>query len=531
MGPLFVHRPLVMTRRGLVVAGHHLAAEAGARILREGGNAMDAAVAAAATLVVAIPHMNGLGGDAFALWFDRKSGKVTCINGSGGAPARATVAHYRSVGLDRVPRRGPLSISVPGAVRAWATALERFGTASLKMVLLPAIDLAETGVPVDRHLRDFLGGPLYAELSTQFPALAALYGPPGGRRLGGFLPQPALARTLRQIADKGAGTVYGGDIGRALAADAARAGSLLTLEDLARHVTGLQPPLSIPYLGAQVFVAPPNSQGLALLLLLGMLDAGRDGSSRHPGEFLLRFVELKGLAFHLRDRHVGDPGLARIPEDLLAPTGLAELARAARKAFPRIAGDGQRSAAGGGDTTCVVAMDKAGNAASWVQSLFEEFGSGVASESTGIVLHNRLHLAGLREGHPNTLAPGRRPFHTLCPALVLEGGRCRLAIATPGDHGQPQTLAQVIVNLWERGMDIQEAIEAPRVRHDRGLEVLAEDRLDPTALAGLTGSGYEVQNVGPWSRLMGGVNAIYSLDGTLKMGGADPRRASYAVAQ
>ncbi len=524
---MFVHRPIVMTRRGLVVAGHHAAAEAGAQILREGGNAMDAAVAAAAALAVAIPFMNGVGGDSFALWFDAARGEAVVINGSGGAPARATPEAYRRRGLEAVPPRGPLSISVPGAPHAWAEALRRFGSMPLEAVLRPAIALAEAGVPIDRGLRDFLNGSVYAELCEGFPALARVFGKPGGRRLGEVLRQPALARSLSAIAAEGPASLYGGAVGVALAEDAAAAGALLAPDDLARHRTLLQTPLRVGYRGHDVLAAPPNTQGIALLLLVGLLARERGGEGAPPAEGdLARFLRLKALAFVQRDRYVGDPELAPDLRPLLAPEAMAALAGASEPPVP-----GRPGGPAGGDTTTVVAMDADGNAVSWVQSLFEEFGSGIVSERTGIVLQNRLHLASLAPGGPNSLAPGRRPFHTLCPALLVRDGACRLAIATPGDHGQPQTIAQVIVNLLDRGMDIQEAIEAPRIRHDRGLEVMHESRLDAGSLAGLAALGYSLRDVGAWSRLMGGVNAIHSPDGSLKMGGADPRRASYAIPQ
>ncbi len=524
---MFVHRPIVMTRRGVVVAGHHAAADAGAQVLREGGNAMDAAVAAAATLAVAIPHMNGAGGDSFALWFGRAGGEAVVINGSGGAPARATLEEYRRRGLSTVPARGPLSISVPGAPHAWAEALRRFGTMPLEAALRPAIALAEEGLPVDRGLRDFLNGPVYAALCCDFPALARLFGPPGGRRLGEALRQPALARSLRAIAREGVDALYGGAVGGLLAREAAAAGALLTPEDLAAHRTLLQPPLESEYRGHTVLAAPPNTQGIALLLILALLS--RDP---RPGEsFPARLLRAKLAAFAVRDRFVGDPEAGGDLRAYLSPEGMAALLAEAADGEPRLPGRSVAGEPAGGDTTTVVVMDAEGNAVSWVQSLFDEFGSGVVSEGTGIVLQNRLHLASLTPGGPNSLAPGRRPFHTLCPALLVREGVCRLAIATPGDHGQPQTLAQVIVNLLDRAMDVQEAIEAPRIRHDRGPEVMYEGRIEPGELHELAAHGYSVRDVGAWSRLMGGVNAIHSPDGSLKMGGADPRRSCYAVAQ
>ncbi len=511
-----------MTRRGLVVAGHHAAAEAGAQVLRDGGNAMDAAVTAAAALSVAIPFMNGVGGDCFALWFDRRRGEVAAVNGSGGAPAAATIEAYRARGLDAVPHRGPLSISVPGAPHAWAEALRRFGTVPLDRALAPAIRLAGEGLPLDRVLRDFLNGPVYADLAVRFPSLVAQFGAAGGRRLGEVLSQPDLAKTLRALAREGMAVLYGGALGETLATDAATEGALLTREDLAAHETLVQAPLRGEYRGHAVLASPPNTQGIAFALLLTLLGhAERAGA---PGDDLGRFLRLKRRAFALRDRHLGDPALAGDLQPLLSAEAVARLL-----ASGDVETGGVASGPAGGDTTTVVAMDAGGNAASLVQSLFEEFGSGVVSRRTGIVLQNRLQLASLVPGGPNALGPRRRPFHTLCPALLVRDGACRLAIATPGDHGQPQSLAQTIVHLLAHGMDVQEAIEAPRIRHDAGDEVMHESRVDAARLALLRDLGYRLRDVGPWSRLMGGVNAVYCPDGVVRMGGADPRRASYAI--
>jgi gamma-glutamyltranspeptidase/glutathione hydrolase len=519
-------RPIVMTTGGIVVAGHHLAAEAGAEVLREGGNAMDAAVAAAAALAVAIPPMNGIGGDAIVLHFERKSGKVTTINGSGAAPGKASVEAYRARGLSGVPQRGPLSISVPGAVHAWKTALERFGTISLERALQRAIAIAEHGLPLDRYLADFLDSALYRQLAAESPSLPAIYGAPAPRSLGSLVKFPALAATLRRIAAEGVGALYGGPVGRALIAELDRQGCLIALEDLARHDTRLDPALSVGYRGHRVHAAPPNSQGMALLMILGMLESEAPRREPADGAFLRRFLAMKRLAFAWRDRLNGDPALAKLPGDLLEPKRLAALAEQARHGDHTVA---PLLEAASGDTSTLVTMDREGNAVSWVQSLFQAFGSAVASPETGIVMHNRLALARLDGDGPNRLRPHHRAFHTLAPALVTAEGRCRLAIATPGDHGQPQSLAQVIVNLVERGMDIQQAIEAPRVRHNGAAELVYETRLPDAALAPLREAGYQLQDVGPWSRVMGGINAIDCPDGTVRMGGADPRRASYAI--
>lgn len=518
---MFIHRPIVMTKRGLVVAGHHKAAETGAAVLREGGNAMDAAVAAAATLTVAIPHMNGIGGDCFALWFDARRGYVAAINGSGGAPARATIEHYRGLGHTTIPERGPLSISVPGVPHAWQACLQRYGTMSLPRLLAPAIALAEDGLPLDRHQRDIFNGELYAQLVKSCPALATLFGAPGGRGLGDILRQPALAASLRQIAENGIAAFYDGPVGQSMARDLQAQGAILDVADLKCHASLFQTPLTVPYGDGIAFASPPNTQGVALAVLLGLLDrdAGTD-------PYAARFMRHKVAAFAVRDTHLGDPHVAKLPHDLLKPHSLDAIARDGATGHKPL-----HAVPAGGDTTTVVTIDTEGNAVSWVQSLFEGFGSGIASESTGIVLQNRLSLASLKPGGPNSLAPGRRPFHTLCPCIVVKDGRIQFVLATPGDHGQPQTLAQVLHNTVVEGMDLQEAVEAPRIRHDAGATVMHESRIPLETLAPLRAAGFTLEDVGPWSRLMGGVNAIQCLSNGLRLGAGDPRRACYAVAE
>jgi gamma-glutamyltranspeptidase len=515
-----VHRPILMTEHGAVVAGHHRAAEAGAAVLRRGGNAFDAAVTTAATLCVAIPNMNGLGGDAFALLYDARSGQVTAVNGSGAAPRRATVAAYRERGLESIPERGPLSISVPGMVHAWGTVLGRFGTIGLQEALQPAIALAEEGVPTDLVLQRYFAGPGYQTLAHDFPDLAAIYGAPGLRRLGERLSQPALARSFRILAAEGAAALYRGELGRALLADLERAGSVLSPDDLAAHDTLLSASLQVGYRERAVHVAPPNSQGVALAAMLGLWAAMAPKGGFAPSA--ADYLRLRQIAFRLRDRHVADPKRADLPAGLLHPETLAELLQSA----PGFTATEAR--AGGGDTSTLVVIDRWGNAVSWVQSLFEDFGSGVVSPETGIVMHNRLYLEQLNADPIRGLLPGMRPFHTLCPALVVGDG-CEMAIATPGDHGQPQAIFQVLTRFYDAGCNLQEAIELPRMRHDTGLRVMIEDRAPADWADTITGLGLQADKVGPWSRLMGGVNAIARQPDGLLFAAADPRRASYAV--
>ncbi|WP_342643866.1 gamma-glutamyltransferase family protein [Rhodoligotrophos ferricapiens] len=515
------HRPIVMSDRGMVVAGHPRAAEAGTAILRAGGNAMDAAIAAAATLGVAIPFMNGLGGDAIGLWFDAKSG-VTAINGSGKTAKAATAEAMRARGLSALPRRGPLGVSVPGVVAAWAQSLEQFGTKSLAEVLAPAIQLAEGGVPLDRTSVAFFNGPEYAELAAEFPGLPSLYGQPGTAKLGARLRQPKVAETLRNLSQQGWRAFYEGPLAAAWLAEAQAQGVLIEASDLAEHETLFDKPLSLDWGGRRVHVAPPNSQGIALLAMLGLANeeedraTGADDPLVDPVAYLMR----KTAAFRIRDAYCGDPRRISLPADILTPQSLSALRKSAREPI---------SVSGGGDTSTLVVVDGAGNAVSWVQSLFEAFGSGIVCAQHGIVLHNRAMLERLDDDPVRSLKGGYRPFHTLCPALVTGQDGLELAIATPGDHGQPQSLLQVMRRHFEQGLDIQSAIEWPRIRHDQGSTVLLEARCPESWTTVLQDAGWTVQRVDGWSRLMGGVNAIRRMADGLLMGGADPRRECYAL--
>ncbi|MBP0116394.1 gamma-glutamyltransferase family protein [Bradyrhizobium vignae] len=522
-GEILAHRPVIIGDRGMVVAGHHKASEAGAAILRSGGNAMDAAIATAAALAIAIPYMNGLGGDAIALYSTPK-GEVTSINGSGATPRAISVATLRKQGLTAMPRRGPIPVTVPGAIAAWGEALERFGTRCLADVLEPAITLAERGVALDASAVEFYNGQEYSTLVREFPALGAKFGSAGGRRLGERLKQPEAARTLREIARNGWRSFYSGDFARQWLAEARDAGVLIDLEDLAAHRSLFEPALSTMWRERRVHVAPPNSQGLALLAMLALTEAQPAAAPSDQSDPLLdpvAYLARKSTAFAMRDAYCADQRRVRLPLDLLSPDRLRSL---------RLDASPVMSRAGGGDTSTLVVVDAAGRAVSWVQSLFEAFGSGVICPSHGIVLHNRAMLERLDDDPVRGLRGGVRPFHTLCPALVTGEDGVELAIATPGDHGQPQSLFQVMRRHFEQDLDIQSAIEWPRLRHDDGRQVMLERRCPGGWDTALTKAGWAVKRLESWSRLMGGVNAIRRSDG-LVMGGADPRRASYVIAE
>jgi gamma-glutamyltranspeptidase len=423
----------------------------------------------------------------------------------------------------KLPARGPVTVSVPGVVAAWGQALERFGTRSWEVVLQPAIELAERGIPSDRSAVAYFNGQDYSELVTHFPKLAMLFGPPGGRFLGERLKQPAAAASLRTIAMHGWRSFYSGPLAEAWLSDAQAQGVLLTGNDLKCHETLFENSIWIAWRGKQVHVAPPNSQGLALLAMLGLSQAQpspppSDGSDPllDPVAYLVR----KNAAFKIRNIYCADPRRIAIPDHLLSHEALSKVDLGA--SFK------SSSVVPTGDTSTLVVIDSHGNAVSWVQSLFESFGSGVVCLAEGIVLHNRSMLETLDDHPVKGLAPGFRPFHTLCPAIVTTSRGVDLVIATPGDHGQPQTIFQVIRRCYEQELDIQTAIEWPRLRHDEGQIAMLENRCPKGWDDLLKSVGWRVQRVGNWSRIMGGVCAI-GKTGSLLMGGADPRRSAYAV--
>ena len=546
------NRPDVRGTRGAVSAGHPLAAAAGLHVLRRGGNATDAAIAMAGVLAVVRPHMNGVGGDAFALFYDGESGQVQALNGSGRAGSRATPSFFRDQGHDAVPETGPLSVSVPGAVAAWVDAHSRFGTLDLDELLAPAVHYAEDGFPVSTRLA--------SDFEAQGSALndhgRALYLPGGDPPpVGSRLRNPALAATLRAVAQGGKTVFYEGATARRLAAFLDSAGGAVTVEDLAAHHSTWVEPLSRDYLDARLHVLPPNTQGIAQLAFGGM-------AAHHPlkemghntADYLHTLIELKKLAFADRDQWAADPEFADIPmaamldpDYLAARTAMLDPDAAAESVEPGIVGPSGRTSSGtaggapgtssqplddSGDTVYLTAVDQWGNAVSWIQSLFHGFGSGLLEPVTGVVLHNRGSLHTLDERHPNVVAPGKRPYHTLTPILATAGdGALAFTLGTPGGDSQVQSLVQIMNNRSLFGMTPQAAIEAPRFRSYGGLAVDVEDRMPPDVLAALEARGHQVRVVHGWTATFGGAQMIVvERDGETLVAAADPRREAYALA-
>jgi len=533
------NRPDVRGSIGAVSADHPLAAQAGLRVLQDGGNATDAIIAMAGVLAVTRPHMNGVGGDAFGIFYDGATGEVTALNASGRSGALATPAFFRAAGVGRVPSTGALSVSVPGAVAGWVDAHERFGTRPFAELLRPAIQYARNGFPVSKRLAmDFeeQGGSLN-------DAGRALYLPGGSAPpLGSLLRNEALANTLEAIALDGKSGFYRGEIAERLAAFLEGEGGHLRARDFATHESTWVEPLRSDYLGHTFVVMPPNTQGVTQLALMEMAKAHPiQALGYNTVEYLHTLIELKKLAFADRDRWVADPEPVDVPvERLLDPrylrgrAALVDPDRAVedvRPGFGSSVTETHDQRDDSGDTVYLTAVDRFGNAVSWIQSNFAGFGSGLLEPRTGVLLHNRGSLYTLEAGHPNQIAPGKRPYHTLSPMMALRDGRFAFTMGTPGGDSQTQSLLQVVHNMLLFDMTPQEAIEAPRFRSSGGLSVSIEDRAPGDVLAGLEALGHRLRVVEGWTATFGGVQMIVydPVTGTLTAA-ADPRREAYSLA-
>lgn len=524
-------RPDVTGSRAALSSDHPLATAAGAAVLREGGNAIDAAVTMAAVLSVVRPHMNGPGGDGFMLYREARTGKVYALNGSGRSGSAATPAYFAEKKLTRVPSSGILSVSVPGAVRMWEDALSRFGTVKLARALAPAIGYAEGGFVVSNRLRSDIDEA--RRLLAADPELARTYLVNGAApAVGTTLRQPELAATLRAIAAQGADVLYRGDIARKIVAWMQKEGGLLTADDLAKHTSTWHDPIETTYRGYRVLGFPPNTQGLTLLQQLNLAEIADVARLGHnSAAYIHTLVEGSRLAYADRDRYVADPALASVPVDrLISREHALELRkRIGERSSLAVPDTTAPNRDGNGDTVYLCVIDSAGNAVSWIQSNFASFGSGRMVPGTGIVLHNRGSLYSLDPAHPNVVAPGKRPYHTLSPHMVLNADRSlAMVVGTPGGDGQTQTVLQVINNTLVFGMTPQQAVEAPRWRaYGRRLGV--EPGVPAAVRDSLAARGHTVA-VQPPSAEFGGAQAIRVLPGGALLVGSDFRREAYGIA-
>ncbi len=485
------------SRRGVVVAPHFLAVEAGRGVLAEGGNAIEAAIAAAAAIVPAYPHMNHIGGDGF--WIIREpSGRVRYIEACGYAGAKATRALYAEHGCKTIPPRGPLAaLTVPGAAGGWMLACDAAkaagGRMPLSRLLEPAIAIAGQGSPVSRSLSWRLAYERATDIAAPGFAEAFLVGgkPP---KEGTLLSTGRLADTFERLAKAGLDDFYRGDVGREIAADLERIGSPVTRADLARYRAVLREPLSLKLKEGTVHTSPPPTQGLATLLILGIFER-LSPAEAESFAYIHAILEATKRAFKIRDRVVTD--FERLQEDPAAFLTPAALEREAKAIDPGKAAPWPDPAKKS-DTIWLGAADASGLAVSYIQSLFWEFGSGCVLPATGILMQNRGLSFSLDPRSMNPLEPGRRPFHTLCPALaVLDDGRV-FSFGTMGGEGQPQTLAAVYTRHVTYKVPIAEAIDRPRWLLGRtwGTEITnvrIESRFPPSVIAALKKAGHDIE--------------------------------------
>ena len=527
------HRGVVMARGGTVATAHPLASAAGLQILREGGNAADAALAAAAVTGVTISGTNGLGGDMFCLYYDARTRSLTGFNGSGAAGAGATVAELRRRGHRHIPARGPLTVTVPGAVHGYCELHERFGTMPLTRLFADAIRYAEQGHPVaERTSRAIAMAAAEMKDETEW---ARVYTPSGrAPRPGEILVQADYAWSLRQVAEGGRDAFYRGEAGRRLVAALRERDGLLTEDDLAAHSTEVYTPISTTYRGLTVHETRPPSQGFIVLEMLNLIEPDDLRALGFGSATAIhRMVEAKKLAFADRWAHMGDPRFVDVPTDELISKGYAAERR--RALDPNRAQDEAPAGMPRGvaaDTTYLCAVDGQGNAASFIHTLYAGMGSGVMVPGTGITLTNRGRAFVLDEAHPNSVAPGKRTMHTLNCYIVTDGDELVLVGGTPGADSQPQWNVQVLTDLLDFDMNVQQAVEAPRwvsvpgtAPTDQGApyQLQLEEGFDPAEVAELARRGHRIQQYGE-QELRGHVQLIRRDPATgVLFGGSDPR--------
>jgi gamma-glutamyltranspeptidase/glutathione hydrolase len=536
MSVLTTRWPEARARRGMAAAPHALAAATARDVIREGGNALDAAVAGVADLAVVYPHMNGVGGDSFWLIYDARARSVVALNAAGRAAAGASLEAYRARFGGRMPTRGgPAALTVPGTVSGWWAvhrySAERLGsTVAWRRLLAPALAHAREGIPLSEGQRRtaIAAGPLF---ETAAPAevqrtLWPIYHP--AQLSSGHLVQPDLGATLEALSDGGAAELYGGDLGRRVIAGAVAAGSPLRLEDLEQHHADWVEPVRMAYRNGVAVSFPPPTQGFAALAILGLLE-GFDVAALAEDAYVHLVVEATKLAFEDRDRYLADPALVDVPvARCLDPDYLARR----RREIDPVRARPLPGPTDEGDTVALVTADDRGNAVCVIQSLYHEYGSGVVAKGTGIILQNRGAFFSLDPRHPNRLAPGKQTAHTLIPSMYLVDGSPRWVYGTMGGEGQPQTQAALVTRLVDRGHALQEAVEAPRwllgrTWGDDTRALRVESRFDPSLAERLHERGHDVKIVEAWSDLMGHAQAIGI--GTDLTGSSDPRADGAAI--
>lgn len=535
-------RSVAVANNGMVATSHPLAAQVGLDVLKGGGNAVDAAIATSAAMGLMEPTSCGIGGDLFAIVYDAKTQKLYGLNASGRAPGKATLAYFKEKGLKDIPTAGPLSWSVPGCVDGWDQLRAKFGTRSFKQLLAPSIEYAEKGVAVPAVIAShWKSATKYTDPGMRETFLIRDGGKSRPPLAGEVFKNPALASSYKLIADGGRDAYYKGPIAAKIVALSDTVGGLFSAKDFADHTSEWIEPVKASYRGYDVWELPPPGQGIAALQILNTLEP-HDLKAMGPNspDYWHLLVEAKKLAFADRAKFYADPKFASVPvAELISKEYASKRAKLieAKKALTNIpAGDPKLSVS---ETIYLTVVDKDRNCVSLIQSNYFGFGSGLASPDLGFAIQNRGCLFSLDEGHANVLKPGKRPFHTIIPALATKDGRPWFTFGVMGGDMQPQGHVQVLVNLIDFGMNVQQAGEAPRVEHvghptptgkpgaAGGGAVRAEPGIPAAVVAELTKRGHSVERV----RVNGGGYQGILIDpktGVLR-GGSEARKDGMAV--
>ena len=489
-GKNFSTRSEVIAQNGMVCTSHPLASQIGLRILEQGGNAIDAAIACNAALGLMEPTGCGIGGDLFAIIWSAEDEKLIGLNASGRSPAALNLEYFKKNNIEKIPAYGPLPVTVPGCVDGWFEMHDRFGSMDMRSILAPAIDYAEEGFPVTELIGYYL-----ERSSTRFedyPNFSETYMPEGkSLSKGNVFKNPFLADTYERIADDGRDAFYEGEIAQITTDFLQEQGGVITLEDFSNHTSEWVDPVSVNYRGFDVWELPPNGQGIAALQILNILEE-YDIAEMGFGslDYVHHFTEAKKLAFEDRAKYYADPEFNDLPVEELISDEYADERRkliSDRAAKRYDAGNLEK-----GNTIYLTVADKDGNMVSLIQSNYRGMGSGMVPPGLGFMLQDRGELFSLEEGHYNVIEPNKRPFHTIIPAFITKDGKPWVSFGLMGGAMQPQGHAQIVINLIDFKMNLQEAGDAPRMQHTGSSEPTGEVMMDGGRLLLESGFDYEV---------------------------------------
>lgn len=539
-GKLWATRSQVIAQNGMAATSHPLSTQVALDVLKAGGNAIDAAIAANAMEGVVEPHVNGIGGDLFAIVWDAKTKKLYGLNGSGRSPKSLTLAEFKKRGLTHIPSTGPLPVSVPGCVDAWFELHKKFGSMPMTKVLEKAVSYARNGFPVHAELASGLSR-VQANYG-KYPNVANHYYPNGkAAGEGDIFKNPNLANTLERLGKEGRDVFYKGDMAKTMDAFMKKNGGFLSYDDLASHTSTWIDPVSVNYRGYDVWELPPNGQGIAALQMLNILE-GYDFSKIKLGsaEHIHLFTEAKKLVFEDRAKYYADMDFAKIPvKSLISKEYAADRRKLINTNRASRHLDAGNPALKDGDTIYLTVADKDGNMVSLIQSNYRGFGSGMMPDGLGFMFQDRGEMYSLKEGENNTYAPGKRPFHTIIPAFMTKDGQPIMSFGVMGGAYQPMGHTQIVMNVVDFGMNVQEAGDFPRINHEGSSEPTGEV-MEPTGGTITLESGYSYEvirellqkghQVGYMSGIYGGYQCIrYDPIRKVYFGGTESRKDGQAA--